>query len=296
MRRKLWRQRSVDKLAVIDSLFGVQRVLIGVVHLQALPGTPASKLDIAAITSIAVEEARQYADAGFHAVMIENTHDRPYLKAGVGPEITAAMAVIGAEVRRATTLPLGIQVLAGANPSALGVALACGASFVRVEGFVFAHVADEGLIEASAGALLRYRRAIGADHIRVFADVKKKHSAHAITADIDIVETAKAAEFFTVDGVIVTGVATGQPAEPDEVNSVGGAVSVPTLVGSGVTEENIVHYRNADGFIVGSSIKKDGLWSNPIDPDRAGELVRVFGEVESRLPTLNKSTSARASD
>ena len=85
---------------------------------------------------------------------------------------------------------------------------------MRVEGFVFAHVADEGLIESSAGALLRYRRAIGADHIRVFADIKKKHSAHAITADVDIVETAKAAEFFTVDGVIVTGLATGEPAEP----------------------------------------------------------------------------------
>jgi predicted TIM-barrel enzyme len=89
----------VDKLAVIDSLFGVPRALIGVVHLQALPGTPAGKLDTRAITSIAVQEAREYEDAGFHRVMIENTHDRPYLKAGVGPEITAAMAVIGAEIR-----------------------------------------------------------------------------------------------------------------------------------------------------------------------------------------------------
>jgi membrane complex biogenesis BtpA family protein len=258
------------------SLFGVERALIGVVHLQALPGTPANDLDIAAITSIAVEEARQYKDAGFHGVMIENTHDRPYLKASVGPEITAAMAVIGAEVRRATTLPLGLQVLAGANTSALAVALACGASFVRVEGFVFAHVADEGLIEASAGSLLRYRRSIGAEDIRVFADVKKKHSAHAITADLDIVETAKAAEFFAVDGVIVTGVATGNPAEPDEVNAVGRTVSVPTLVGSGVTTDNIASYSYADGFIVGSSIKKGGLWSNPIDPEAARALVTAF--------------------
>jgi membrane complex biogenesis BtpA family protein len=270
-------KNSVDKLAVINSLFGVPRALIGVVHLHALPGTPSSELDIASITSIAVEEARQYEDAGFHGVMIENTHDRPYLKAGVGPEITAAMAVIGAEIRRAVALPLGIQVLAGANTNALAVALACGASFVRVEGFVFAHVADEGLIEGSAALILRYRRAIDADHIRVFADVKKKHSAHAITADIDIAETAKAAEFFLVDGVIVTGIATGQPAEPDEVNAVARAVSVPTIVGSGITSENLSHYPDADAFIVGSSIKKDGLWSNPIDPDRARALVRAFG-------------------
>src|SRR6185369_9343578 len=98
-------------------------------------------------------------------------------------------------------------------------------------------VADEGLIEASAGALLRYRPAIGAEHIRVFADVKKKHSAHALTADIDIAETAKAAEFFLVDGVIVSGVATGQPTSPGEVTSVARAVSVPTIVGSGITSE-----------------------------------------------------------
>src|SRR5260370_11239166 len=236
----------------MNTLFGVRRALIRVVHLRALPSTPGSNLDIAAITSIAVQEAREYEDAGFQGVMIENTHDRPYLKAGVGPEIAAARAVIGADVRRATALPLGVQVLAGANSSALAVALACGASFVRVEGYVFAHVADEGLIEASAGALLRYRRAIGADHIRVFADVKKKHSAHAFTSHIDISETAKAAEFFLVDGVIVTGVATGQPAEPDEVNSVNRAVSVPTIVGSGVTIENLPRYTDADAFIVGS--------------------------------------------
>jgi membrane complex biogenesis BtpA family protein len=192
------------------------------------------------------------------------------------------MAVIGAVIRRGFALTLGIQVIAGANSSAVAVALAAGASFVRVEGFVFAHVADEGLIEASAGALLRYRRAIGADHIRVFADIKKKHSAHAITTDVDIVETAKAGEFFAVDGVIISGVATGQPTDPDEVNAVGSAVSVPTIVGSGITAENIHDYQNADALIVGSSIKQDGLWMNPIDRERARALVRAF---ETKIET-----------
>jgi membrane complex biogenesis BtpA family protein len=169
----------VDTVNTIQTLFGPKRALIGVIHVQALPGTPANKLDVTRITSIAVDEARIYRDAGFQGLIIENTHDRPYLKKNVGAEIVAAMSVVGAEVRKATDLPLGIQILAGANESALAVALACGASFVRVEGFVFAHVADEGLIEASAGDLLRYRRAIGAEHIHVFADIKKKHSAHA---------------------------------------------------------------------------------------------------------------------
>jgi len=266
----------VDSRRVIQSLFNVPRALIGVVHLGALPGTPANTEEIAVIARRAVDEARIYRDAGFNGVLIENTHDRPYLRRDVGPEIVAAMAVVGAEVRRATALPIGVQILAGANEAALAAALAGGAAFVRVEGFVFAHVADEGLIESSAAALLRYRRAIGADHIRVFADVKKKHSAHAITADVDIVETAHAAEFFLVDGVIVSGISTGEPAEPDEVNSVGSAVHVPTLVGSGITAENIGRYTHADAFIVGSSSKKDGLWSNPVDAGRAEALVSAF--------------------
>src|SRR6185295_9518480 len=113
-------------------------------------------------------------------------------------------------VRRAVKLPLGVQVLAGANREALAVALCCGAAFVRVEGYVFAHVADEGLIDASAGELLRYRRAIGAEHIKVFADIKKKHASHALTADVSLAETGRAAEFFLADGVIVTGSATGE--------------------------------------------------------------------------------------
>ena len=102
--------------------------------------------------------------------------------------MVAAMASVGSEIRRAVPLPLGVQVLAGANREALAVAHACGASFVRVEGFVFAHVADEGLIESGAGDLLRYRRKIGADGIRVFADIKKKHSSHALTSDVDLEE------------------------------------------------------------------------------------------------------------
>src|SRR5215813_11932337 len=252
----------MDSNSILDSIFHVSRALIGVIHLEALPGTPTSRRDVAAIADSAVDEARVYHAAGFHGLVIENTHDRPYLKSTVGPEIGTAMAVIGAEIRRAVSLPLGIQILAGANSWALAVAQACGASFVRVEGFVFAHIADEGMIESSAGELLRYRRAIGAEKVRVFADVKKKHSAHAITADVDITETAKAAEFFTVDGVIVSGLATGLPADPGEVASVAEVVSVPTLVGSGITEANIGTFSSADAFIVGSSVKQGGIWSN----------------------------------
>lgn len=261
------------------ALFGVPHALIGVIHVGALPGTPAAREPIAAIAGRAVAEARTYHAAGLDALLIENMHDRPYRNGSVGPEIVAAMAAIGRDVRREVPLPLGVQVLAAANREALAVALACEAAFVRVEGFVFAHVADEGWIDSQAAELLRYRRAIGAEHVRVFADVKKKHASHAVTADVDLVETAKAAEFFLADGVIVTGAATGRAADPDEVAAVQRAVQIPTLVGSGIDAGNLARYSAATAFIVGSSLKAGGVWSNPLDPDRIAALVRARREL-----------------
>ena len=119
--------------------------------------------------------------------------------------------------------------------------------------------------------------------MRVFADIKKKHSAHAITGDVDIAETAKAAEFFLADGVIVTGVATGQATDADEVNAVGRAVTIPTLVGSGVTPDNLGRYPGAQGLIVGSWVKEGGLWSNPLDPDRVRIMAESFAAIQLEI-------------
>ena len=103
-------------------------------------------------------------------------HDLPYLNRKVGPEITAAMSVVANEVKREVkNLPCGIQILAGANKDALAVAKAAGLEFIRAEGFVFSHVADEGIMNSDAGELLRYRKEIGADDVLVFCDIKKKH-------------------------------------------------------------------------------------------------------------------------
>jgi uncharacterized protein len=267
----------MDRMQTIAQLFGTPRALIGVVHVGALPGTPRANEPIDAIVARAVAEARVYREAGFGGLIVENMHDRPYLAGGVGPEIVAAMTAVAREVRRECPLPMGVQVLAAANREALAVALASGASFVRVEGFVFAHVADEGPIDAQAGELMRYRKAIGAEHVRVFADVKKKHSAHAITADVDLAETARAAEFFLADGVVVTGVATGRETDPFEVAAVAGAVGIPVLVGSGVTTDNLARFAAADALIVGSSVKVGGVWSGALDPAAAGAVARAFG-------------------
>lgn len=267
---------------IVSSLFGVPRALVGMLHVGPLPGSPQHRPAARTLDrqlEEAVEQAVLYRSAGFDGLILENMFDRPYLRSQVGPEVVAAMAVIGREVRRAVPLPLGVQVLAAANEEAIAVALACGGTFVRVEGFVFAHVADEGLVEADAGPLLRYRAAVGAEHVRVFADVKKKHSSHAVTADVDVVETARAAEFALADGVIVTGTSTGRPADPAEVEAVGGAVGIPVFVGSGVTPANVGAFAAADGLIVGSSVKQQGDWRRPLDADAVGRMADAFHAV-----------------
>lgn len=246
-------------------------LLIGMVHLLPLPGSPGWEGDLAQVTRRAVDDAQRLLEAGFTGLIMENMGDVPYLKGRVGPETVAAMTAIGSELRRLTQAPLGVQVLAGANREALAVALACGADFVRVEGFVFAHVADEGIIEGCAGDLLRYRARLGVK-VQIAADIKKKHAAHAITADVSLAETAEAAEFFQADAVVVTGTRTGDPAPGEDVRAVKNAVSLPVLVGSGVTPENIGEYAVADSLIVGSWVKQGGDWRNPVDPVRAAEL------------------------
>lgn len=246
------------------------------IHVPALPGTPAYAGKWADVLRKVTEEAQLLRAAGVDAILLENMHDTPYLAREVGPEIVSGMTAAALAARSAAPdLPMGIQILAGANPAALAVALAADCQFIRAEGFVFGHLADEGWMNSDAGKLLRYRRNIGADHISIYTDIKKKHSAHQLTADVSIAETAKAAGFFRTDGLIVTGVATGTAADTTDLLEVKKACpKIPILVGSGVTAENLSTYAAcADGFIVGSAIKRDGYWENEIDEERLREIV-----------------------
>jgi membrane complex biogenesis BtpA family protein len=259
------------------------RALIGMVHVQALPGTPGSRLSVDQIVEVAAGEARVLGEAGFDGIIVENMHDRPYVHGVKPPEVVAGMTRAALAVREAVArMPavgrVGVQVLSGGNREALAVALAAGCSFIRCENFVFSHVADEGLLaEAEAGALLRYRRAIGAERVAVFCDIKKKHASHAITADVSLAECAEAAEFFGADGVIVTGSATGKPTPAADVSAVRKATKLPVLVGSGVGPEQVkpLFGAGADALIVGSWIKKEGVWSNPVDAERCRRLVEA---------------------
>src|SRR4026207_848483 len=258
----------------MTSLFANPKPVIGVIHVGALPGTPRSSQPVSELVREAKEEARVYRECGVDGVIIENMHDVPYLKGEVGPEIVSAMTAIGNEVKGECGLPVGIQILAGANIEAMAVAHAAGLDFIRAEGFAYAHVADEGLIQASAAKLLRYRKTIGAERVQVWTDVKKKHSAHAITADVSLGETAETVEFMGADCVIVTGSATGKPPTVEDVNEAKSHCGLPVFLGSGITDANIADfYDHADGFIIGTAFKVDGLWSNTVDPVRVSRLM-----------------------
>ena len=259
-----------------EELFKTRKPVVGVIHVGALPGTPASTLTVDELTELAVREAARYRDGGVDGLMVENMHDVPYLRGSVGPEVVAAMAVVARAVKTEAALPVGVQILAGANLESMAVAHAAGLDYVRVEAYAFAHVADEGLIQSSAAELLRFRRKIGADGVRVWADVKKKHSSHAITADVSLGETCSAVEFMRGDAVIVSGSATGEPPRAADVREAKSHCRLPVLLGSGVTPANVPEfYDAADGFIVGTYFKEGGHWSNTVETARVERMVEV---------------------
>jgi membrane complex biogenesis BtpA family protein len=261
-------------------LFPHPKPVISMIHVGALPGTPASTQRVAELVALATREAKLYREGGVDGIAIENMHDLPYLRGSVGPEIVAAMTLLGQAVKSEGGLPVGIQILAGANVEAMAVAHAAGLDFIRAEGYVFAHVADEGIIESSAAKLLRYRKMIGAERVQVWADVKKKHSAHAITADVSLGATAETVEFMRGDAVIVTGNVTGDPPKIEDVREARAACHLPVILGSGVDVNNIAaFFPEADGFIIGTHFKVDGHWAKTVDPKR----VEKFMEAVHRL-------------
>lgn len=263
----------------LDALFGRRRgVLIGVVHLRPLPGSPRYDGEpVARIYEQALADASAYAGAGFDGVIVENHGDVPFLKPdALGPETAAVMAIAAERVRVATGRPVGINVLANAALHALAIARAAGSAFVRVNQWANAYVANEGLLEGPAAPALRYRRSLAADEVRIFADSHVKHGSHAITADRSVAELTRDLEWSLADVVIATGQRTGDAASADEIHAVRSATTLPLLVGSGVTQDNLATVlERVDGVIVASAIKVDGVWWNPVDPERARAFART---------------------
>ena len=267
-----------------SKVFNVKTPIIGMIHVDALPGTPKYKGNINKLIAKAIEEAKIYTDAGIDSIAIENMHDVPYLNRNAGPEVTSLMSIIGYEIKNTTKLRVGIQILAGANKQALAAANSAGLDFIRAEGFVYSHIADEGIIDSDAGVLLRYRKSIDAENILVFTDIKKKHSSHSITSDVSIEETAHAAEFFLSDGLIVTGVATGKEANVDEIKVVKKMTKLPVIIGSGVNINNLENYFPiCDAMIIGSYFKKNGNWKNTIDVSRVKTFMKKITDLRENI-------------
>jgi membrane complex biogenesis BtpA family protein len=259
----------------IEQIFGRRKAVIGVIHSRPLPGAPdydGESMD--ELVGFAVAEAARYRDGGADGLIVENHGDIPFAKPeDLGPETAACMAVMTQAVRQAAGLPVGVNVLANGAVMALAVAKAAGAAFVRVNQWANAYVANEGFMEGRAGEAARYRAWLRARDVRVFADVHVKHGAHAVTADRTIAELARDVEFFDADVAIATGQRTGDAATAQELKTIADGTSLPVVVGSGVTPENVgAIFTVADAVIVASWLKHDGVWWNPVDPER----IRIF--------------------
>jgi membrane complex biogenesis BtpA family protein len=266
-----------------EDTFGRGKILLGVIHLRALPGSPAHLGGLTGVVTAAVEEARTMARAGFDGLVVENYGDIPFLSERVPAETVAAMAVVASEVKKAVDIPTGINVLRNDAESALAIAGVCGCEFVRVNVLVGAFVTSEGIVEGRPGRVARWREAIAPDAL-ILADTMVKHARPLAPTSLgedalDVVERGKA------DAVIVTGPRTGRPPEAEDLETVrarleGAGLGVPILVGSGAEPSNAEDFlRLADGLIVGSYIRRGGMAGEEIDVDRAlemGELKRRF--------------------
>jgi membrane complex biogenesis BtpA family protein len=268
----------------IARIFGRRKAVIGVIHSLPLPGSPHYDGEsVAAIYDFACAEAGRYADGGVDGLIVENHGDIPFAKPDeLGPETAACMAVMADRVRRASGLPIGINVLANGAMQGVAVAKAAGAAFVRVNQWANAYVANEGFMEGKAGAASRYRSWLRAKDVAIFADVHVKHGAHAIVADRTLQEMARDAEFFDADAVIVTGQRTGDSARLDELETITAATKLPSMVGSGVTPDNVTDiFRFADAVIVASALKHDGGWWNAVDPKRLKRFMAVVAKARA---------------
>lgn len=268
----------------IEEIFGRRKALIGMIHCPAFPGAPRYRgAPREQILSFCLRDAERLVTAGMHGLLVENHGDIPFSKPeDIGHETAAFMAVVADRVAQEFGVPMGINVLANAPIPAFAVAAASGASFIRVNQWANAYVANEGFMEGRAAEALRYRSKLRAEGIRVFADSHVKHGSHAIVADRSVTELTRDLAFFDADAVIATGQRTGDGADLHEIETVRDATHLPVLVGSGATPENIVPIlQRADAVIVASSLKEDGVWWNPV------EAARVAAFVEAARPALD---------
>ena len=261
-------------------LFNAKKVFIGVIHLPPLPGSPRSDGNMDKVLAWAEEESLVLAAGGAHGIIVENFGDAPFRIGRVDPVTVSAMTLAVQRVCQTTSLPVGINMLRNDAASALAIAAVTGAQFIRVNVHYGVMAADEGLVTGQAFETLRRRRELGVE-VKILADVLVKHAAPVGPADLGLM-ARETAHRGLADGLIISGPATGQPTQLSDVADT--RMAVPEgfiLVGSGVDEFNVGDLlRVADGAIVGTSLKRDGLITNPLDPGRVKAMARIINEID----------------
>lgn len=258
------------------SLLAHRPALIGMVHVPALPGSPNYGGDFERILRFAQREAKTLRKAGFAGIMMENFGDVPFYPDNVPPETVAALAVIATNIKQETKLPVGINVLRNDARAALAIAVAAQLAFIRVNVLTGVAVTDQGLIQGQAHYVLRDRKRLHAEHVAILADIRVKHAAPLVPRDL----AQEVEEYFERAGcsaLIVSGTGSGKPVDFDFLRQIREiAKDKAILIGSGLTKENAIEMLTfADGAIVGSAIKVDGIIQNAVDPKRAEALVKI---------------------
>jgi len=261
----------------LEAILASSKAIVGMVHLEPLPGSPRWAGSMNEVTRAALADARALAEGGVDAILVENFGDVPFSPGRVDPACVAAMAAVATEIRGAVSLPLGINALRSDAISALAIATAVGARFIRVNVHTGAVVTDQGILASGAHETLRYRRLLDAS-VALFADVQTKHAAPLAAVAIEH-EARDCVHRGLADGLIVSGEATGLPPKASDLERVRLAVpDVPLIVGSGASPENAADLLAlADCLIVGTSVKRDGVVANRVDADRVRALVRAAG-------------------
>ena len=260
------------------------KFLAAMIAVLPLPGSPLYDGNDQRVLDHALADLDAYQKAGVDSVIFENDHDLPYIQPPLDKKGIALMTRIVKAARDRFAGPIGIQMLEAANVTSLEIAADADLDYIRVEAYVFAHVGGSGVIQGSAGKILRRRKELNAEHIQVFADVKKKHGSHSLTIDLNIQDEIRQAEFFLVDGVIVTSKFTGTHPDQTDLLKAKQATGLPVLIGSGMTAKNICDYLPlADGFIVGSYFRKDGKFLEKLEPERLERFMKVFFPERNRL-------------
>ena len=249
-----------------------QKILIGVVHLKPLPGSPGWAGDMAAVIDAAIADAEAYEQGGADAVIVENFGDTPFRKDAVPPETIAAMARAGAAVRAAMKIPLGFNVLRNDARAALALCSACDGAFLRINVHTGAMLTDQGLVEGRAYETLRERLRL-CPNAKILADV---HVKHATPLGSETLEDAArdTLERGLADALIVSGSGTGKATDPRLARRLKRACpNAKILIGSGVDTKNVEKLLPfANGVIVGSSLKRGGKPENPIEVKRVKAL------------------------